>query len=142
MSELAPETEALVQQIATAVTDLNWPSETDAPFEVLAWTEPSAKMPTAKFSGKQVLEQAHLDPEMPVETLDLDTFFEPTLPQSWHSAEEQAIAEQFHDLQTLLHQTLEDIQVFRCGEIEIEIYIVGRSNKSNWIILHTTAVET
>jgi Nuclease A inhibitor-like protein len=138
----APETEALVQQIATAATGLNWPSETDAPFKVLLWTEPSEKTSTANFSEKQVLEQAHLAPETPVETLDLDTFFEPTLPQSWNSAEEQAIAEQFQALQALLHRTLEDIQVFRCGEIEIEIYIVGRSNKSNWIILHTTAVET
>jgi hypothetical protein len=142
MSELAPETEALVQQIETAVTDLNWPSETDAPFEVLAWTEPSAKTPTAKFSGKQILEQAYLAPETPIETLDLDTFFEPTLPQSWHSAEEQAIAKQFQALQTLLHQTLEDIQVFRCGKIEIDIYIVGRSPKGDWVVLHTAAVET
>jgi Nuclease A inhibitor-like protein len=135
---VAPETEALVQQLAIAVTNLNWPSETDAPFEVLPWTEPS----TAKLDAKQVLEQADLAPETPVETLDLDTFFEPTLPQPWHSAEEQAIAEQFQTLQTLLHQSLEDIQIFRCGEVEIEIYIVGRSPKGDWIVLHTTAVET
>jgi Nuclease A inhibitor-like protein len=138
MSDLAAETEALAQQIATAATGLNWPSETDAPFEVLLWPEPSA----AQFSAKQVLEQAHLAPETPVETQDLDTFFEPTLPQSWHSAEEQAIAKQFQALQALLHQSLEDIQVFRCGEIEIEIYIAGRCRRGNWIVLHTAAVET
>jgi Nuclease A inhibitor-like protein len=142
MSDLTPETEAIVQQIATAATDLNWPSETDAPFDVLVWPEASAKTPTAKFSGKQVLEQAHLDPETPIEILDLVTFFEPTLPQSWHSAEEQAIARQFQALHSLLNQTLEDIQVFRCGEIEIDIYIVGRSPESDWVVLHTAAVET
>jgi Nuclease A inhibitor-like protein len=141
MSNLEPETEPLMQQIATAATNLNWVSETDAPFEVLLWTL-SAKPSVEKISGKQVLEQAHLPLETPVETQDLDTFFEPTLPQSWHSAKEQAIAKQFQSLQALLHKTLEDIQVFRCGEIEIEIYIVGRSPKGEWIVLHTTAVET
>jgi Nuclease A inhibitor-like protein len=137
MSDLAPETKALIQQIATAVTDLNWSSETDAPFEVMAWP-----LSTATPSASQVLEQAHLAPEAVVETLDLDTFFEPTQPQDWHSPEEQAIAKQFQTLQSLLHQTLEDIQVFRCGEIEIDIYIVGRCRKSDWIVLHTSAVET
>jgi hypothetical protein len=138
MSDLAPETEALVQQIAAAVTDLNWPSETDAPSEVTAWTGLS----TSKLSAQQVLEQAHLAPDTAVATVDLNTFFEPTQPQPWHSAEEQAITEQFQALQALLQQTLADIQVFRCGEIEIEIYIVGRNAQGDWIVLHTTAVET
>jgi Nuclease A inhibitor-like protein len=137
MSDLAPETEALIQQIATAVTDLNWTSETDAPFGVMAWP-----LSAATPSASQILEQAHLAPETSVETLDLNTFFEPTQPQDWHSPEEQAIAKQFQALQSLLHQTLEDIQVFRCGDIEIDIYIVGRSQKGDWIVLHTKAVET
>lgn len=142
MSNLEPETKALTQQLSAAATNLNWVSETDAPFEVLLWPELSTTPSGEKISAKQVLEQAHLPPETPVEIQDLDTFFEPALPQSWHSAEEQAIAEQFRNLQALLHETLEDIQVFRCGEIELEIYIVGRSPKGDWISLHTAAVET
>jgi Nuclease A inhibitor-like protein len=135
---LVPEPEALVQQIAAAVADLNWVSETDAPFDVMQWTEPS----TTKLSAKQVLTQAHLPPDTPVESQDLNAFFEPALPQSWHTAEEKVIAEQFQTLQALLHQTLRDLEVFRCGKIEIDIYIVGRSQEDDWIVLHTAAVET
>jgi Nuclease A inhibitor-like protein len=142
MSDLEPETNALAQQLAAAATNLNWVSETDAPFEVLLWPELSATTSGEKISAKQVLEQAHLPPETSVEIQDLETFFEPALPQSWHSAEEQAIAGQFRHLQALLHKTLKDIQVFRCGEIELEIYIVGRSSKGDWIALQTSAVET
>ncbi len=138
MSDLAPETDTLVQRITAAVSDLNWPSETDAPFDVMVWPVLS----TSKLSAQQVLEQAHLAPDTSVAAIDLDTFFEPTQPQSWHSAEEQAISQKFQSLQSLLHQTLENIQVFRCGEIEIEIYIVGRNAQGDWIVLHTTAVET
>jgi Nuclease A inhibitor-like protein len=138
MSDLSPEADALVQQFTAAVADLNWTSETDAPFDIALWTGLS----TATLSAKQVLQQVQLPPETLVEVVDLDTFFAPTAPQPWHIDEEQAIAEQFQMLQMLLHQTLEDIQVYRCGKIELEIYIVGRTISGDWIALHTNAVET
>jgi hypothetical protein len=138
MSDLTPETNALVQQLVSAVANLSWPSETDAPFDIARWTE----LPAAQPSTEQILQQALLPPETPVETVELDHFFEPTKPQPWHSPEEQAIAEQFQNLQMLLQQSLEEIQVYRCGEIELEIYIVGRTRQGDWIILHTAAVET
>jgi Nuclease A inhibitor-like protein len=138
MSDLTPETKALVQQFAAVVADLSWASETDAPFEAALWPGISS----TSMSTEQVLQQAQLPPETPIEAMDLDTFLEPTAPQPWHTPAEQAIAKQFQILQTLLHQTLEDIQVYRCGEIELEIYIVGRNSGGHWIVLHTSAVET
>jgi Nuclease A inhibitor-like protein len=63
-------------------------------------------------------------------------------PQPWHSEEETYIAQQFQALQTLLVQTLTHIQVYRCGTAELEIYVVGQTQESDWLILHTTAVET
>lgn len=133
--------ESLVQKIAAAVADLVWVSETDAPFDVVRWSDSFGES-TQVPSQEQVLQQVQLPPETPVEMIDLETFLAPTAPQPWHSEAEQAIAVRFQTLGNLLHETLEEIQVFRCGEIELEIYIVGHTPKGHWIALHTSAVET
>jgi hypothetical protein len=128
-----------IAQIAAAVQDLSWMSETDAPFDVLHWTDisPDGVTPEA------VLTHAQLPLETPIETISLDDFLDPvTQPQPWHSEEEAQRTQQFEALRTQLAQTLTQIQVYRCGTVEIEIYVVGQGPDSSWLALHTTAVET
>lgn len=134
--------EPLVQKIAEAVADLVWVSETDAPFDVVRWPDSFGESTQELIHQDRVLQQVQLPPETPVEMIDLETFLAPTAPQPWHSEAEQAIAVRFQTLGNLLHDTLEEIQVFRCGEIELEIYIVGHTLEGHWIALHTSAVET
>jgi Nuclease A inhibitor-like protein len=131
--------EALVEQLTTAVAGLIWMSETDAPFEVLHWVD----IPQDELTPKQLLHQAQLPPQTPIETMTLDAFLAPVIePQPWHTAEDAHIAQQFQALQALLTQTLTNLQVYRCGTTELEIYVVGQIQKSDWLLLHTTAVET
>jgi hypothetical protein len=128
-----------VGQISTAVQGLGWMSETDAPFDVQCWTEisPDGLTPEA------VLTHAQLPTDTPIEAISLDDFLAPAIqPQPWHSEEEAWIVEQFQALRTLLAQTLTQIQVYRCGTVEIEIYVVGQGPDLTWLALHTTAVET
>jgi gamma-glutamyl-gamma-aminobutyrate hydrolase PuuD len=128
-----------VEQISTAVQGLSWMSETDAPFDVQCWTEiaPDGLTPEA------VLAYAQLPPDTLIEAISLDDFLAPAIQaQPWHFEEEVQNVEQFQALRTLLGQTLTQIQVYRCGTVEIEIYMVGQGPDSTWIALHTSAVET
>jgi Nuclease A inhibitor-like protein len=128
-----------VQQMTAAVAGLSWMSETDAPFDVLLWTG----ITQSCLTPEDVLHQAQLPPDTPVEAIALDTFFTPvTERQPWHTPDDIKIAEQFQALQTLLEQALTQLQVYRCGTTELEIYIVGQTQDLNWLALHTTAVET
>lgn len=132
-------TKALIQKITQAAAELSWMSETDAPFEVLRWTDCDQH----NLTSAQVLNQAQLPPETPVEVMTLDDFLTPVIePQPWHTEAEAHTAHQFQALQTLLEQTQNPIQVYRCGTTEIEIYVVGQVQDSDWLVLHTTAVET
>ncbi len=132
-------TEALVQNITQAVAELSWMSETDAPFEVLRWTERDQH----NLTPAQVLHQAQLPSETPVEVMTLDDFLTPVIePQPWHTEADVHVAQQFQALQTLLAQTQNPIYVYRCGTTELEIYVVGQVQDSDWLVLHTTAVET
>ena len=138
-SPKAEDSEPLIQQMTTAVAGLNWMSETDAPFEVLCWTEISQ----AGLTVEQVISQAQLPPETPIEFISLDDFLDPvTQPQPWHREEDAQIVEQFQDLRRLLEQTLTQIRVYRCGMGELDIYVVGQAQDVGWLVLHTTAVET
>jgi Nuclease A inhibitor-like protein len=128
-----------IAQITTAVRGLTWMSETDAPFDVLHWTD----IPPDGLTPEALLVHAQLPPETSIETISLDDFLDPvTQPQPWHSEEEAQSIAQFQALRTLLAQTLTQIQVYRCGTVEIEIYVVGQGRDLSWLALHTTAVET
>jgi Nuclease A inhibitor-like protein len=132
-------TEDWIAQIATAVQNLFWMSETEAPFDVLHWSDisPDGLTPDA------LLTRAQLPPETPIESLSLNDFLAPVIQsQPWHSEQEAQSIEQLEVLRTLLVQTLTQIQVYRCGIVEIEIYVVGQGPDSSWLALHTTAVET
>jgi Nuclease A inhibitor-like protein len=130
------ETEALIRQLETAVTDLVWTSEIDAPFDVALWAQSDVSP-----SPKQVLQQAQLPSETPVQQLKLEDFLAPVL-QASDSLEFQEAANQFQILQDRLNRSLREIRVYRCSEIEIEIYILGQAPSGDWIMLHTAAVET
>jgi Nuclease A inhibitor-like protein len=137
--------EAILQQIAAAVQDLYWMSETDAPFEVLHWTNisPGGVTPTGDLTSAQVLYQAQLPSGTPVEVISLSDFLAPaTQRQSWHADEDVQEIEQFLALQILLTQNLTQIQVYCFGITELEIYIVGKALNSHWLALHTRAVQT
>lgn len=132
-------TEVLVQKITEVVSELSWMSETDAPFEVLHWTAQDQQI----LTPQQVLNQAQLPLQTPVEVLTLDSFLTPVIePQPWHTEADVRVTQQFQALQTLLEQMQNPIQVYRCGTTELEIYIVSQVQDSDWLVLHTTAVET
>jgi hypothetical protein len=54
----------------------------------------------------------------------------------------QATAERYQHLKSLLTKHLENLQVFRLGKVEVNIYIVGKTASSSQVGLSTKSIET
>jgi len=62
--------------------------------------------------------------------------------QSWKGEAELASARRFQNLLRILKAELSDLRVYRVGEIDIAVYVLGRSPSGNWLGLSTRVVET
>jgi hypothetical protein len=129
----------IMEQLAISIDGMLWISETDAPFEIVNWAVPL----TAKLTEKKLLKSLGLAKDLSTTPQDLDTLLQPILePQDWHGEEEKEIIRRYENLRDFLKQNLTDLQVYRCGEIEITICILGKNPDGKWVGLKTQAVET
>lgn len=125
------------QALAEASQGLLFPSETDAPFEVFAWSGAQGKPDKAR-----VLAQAGLPPDTAVRAKGLEIFFrDVTTEQDWHNDKEKAEVQRFKQLVQTLKESLADIKVFEAGKPESDVYVVGRA-ETGWVGLKTKVVET
>ena len=56
--------------------------------------------------------------------------------------DESPRAASFQSVVRTLRENLTDIRVYRIGEINIPVYILGRSGSGSWLGLSTRVVET
>jgi hypothetical protein len=121
-----------------ASAGLQYPSETNAPFEAFGWPQGEGKPDKAR-----VLELAGLPPDTPVRVKTVDAFFkDATEEQDWMDQDERAEAQGFRQLVQTIKGALSDVKVFVVGqEAEKDAYIVGRA-ESGWAGLKTKVVET
>lgn len=130
-------TESIADQLQKASKGLLFPSETDAPFEVINWQVQGELTPT------KLLQLTQHPPDAPVEMLAVDEFFAiATSSEDWHDEEERDTVQRFQNLVSVLKQNLSNIQVYRVGRITIDAYIVGVTPSGNWMGLSTQLVET
>ena len=128
-----PEIIALFKQVTT---DLLWSSESDYPFEIVTWARDVDLDPNALFAKL-------VKPNHPIETIALTDFFAPVLSvEDWYAADELALVNRYTELLHAIESNLLDVKVFRVGEIEIAIYIVGKTSSGDIIGLKTDVVET
>ncbi|MFH7245664.1 MAG: nuclease A inhibitor family protein [Spirulina sp.] len=125
--------QADVDRLQTLVADLWYPSETDAPVTIVVWPSPQAD---------DVLELLDTEvssiPEHPPEQ-----FFQPILKQPfWHSAQGEHLAERYQALEDFLQGILSDLRVYRLGQVEVALYLVGQHPSGAWVGLKTQVVET
>jgi Nuclease A inhibitor-like protein len=119
-----------------ATADLLWSSESDYPFELVTWERGVEMIPTALFSKLE-------EPNAAIESIALTDFFAPVLTvEDWYEEAELAQVERYKQLLHAIESHLADVQVFRVGEVEIAIYIVGKTSEGDLIGLKTHAVET
>jgi hypothetical protein len=121
-------------RLSTLSKDLLFPSESDFPLEPFTWE-------SVTLTPETILTRSQKPADTPIEAIALEEFFEPvTTDEDWHDEENRATAQRFRALQAAI-ATLENVQVFKVGEIEIDVYIVGAIG-SDVVGLKTTVVET
>jgi hypothetical protein len=121
-----------------AVSGLLYMSESDEPFELVHGTPGSATL-----ERREVLDLLGRPPGTPVHEVPLGSFFKDlTEEKSWHGEAEKADVRRYRKLLEVLNQHLSDVKVFRAGEIQVDILIVGRTREGEWTGAKTKAVET
>lgn len=114
--------EEKVKQVRELLEGLRWLSEADYPWTV-----------------QIVPEFSHSDT---IETIELEKFFaSATQIKSWHGEGEKLEVERYQRLVDWLKENVSEIAVYRQGEIEVEITVVGKIDHQ-WLVLRTIAVET
>jgi hypothetical protein len=127
---------AMLRTIGETAQGLLFPSESDFPIEpfFLGADEPTPE---------DLLAHQGLAPDTPVEETTFDCFFDGlTDAPSDASGTDRETAARFRSLKVLLEQSLEDIRVYRVGEIDIEVFVLGRHPSGTWLGVRTNVVET
>ncbi len=114
---------------------LLFPSESEYPLEPFIWEKTT-------LSIKEILIRSGKNCDTPIATLTLEDFFASVVTEeNWFDTQDREIAHRFRDLKRAIASNLENVQVFRVGKVEIEVYIVGTIN-SDLVGLKTTVIET
>jgi hypothetical protein len=130
-------TDSIATQLKQASKGLFFLSETDAPFEVIHWSAQGELTPA------KLLQLTNHPPDAPLKMLAVDDFFAiATQEEDWHDEEERETVKLFQNMVSVLKQNLSQLQVFRVGSINIDVYIVGVTPSSDWTGLSTKLVET
>ncbi len=117
--------------------DLYYISETDAEFSVFIGEKAES------VSKEEILRQTNNAPYEKVEERNFTEFFERlTKIQDWFEEKETENARKFGEVKKLLEENLTNLKVFKIGDVQIDIYIVGLDLESRLSGIKTEAVET
>ena len=107
----------ITDRLSTLSKDLLFPSESDFPLEPFTWE-------SATISSETILLRSQKPADTAIEAIALEDFFAPVVTdEDWFEDEDRQVSQRFRDLQTAI-ATLENVQVFKVGKIEIDVYIV------------------
>lgn len=127
----------LETQLEAACDDLWWRSEADCPITVVWQTDADS------ISDELIRQIAGCDDDTDIQRVDIEGFFERSLtPKSWHTDEDKAYISRLEHLKTLLTTALSDLQVYRCGEVEVSVLVLGYAPDGRVAGVQTTLVET
>lgn len=129
--------EQLCEELKEATRGLLFMSESDYPFEVVSWEG------TEELSPEHLRAKAGQGATAAIERRTVADFFRVAAgEQDWKGAEELSLAKRYQTLARLLEENLREASVYRVGETNIAVYIVGRSEEGNWLGVSTRVVET
>ena len=118
----------ILKELQEAVKGLLFPSETDAPLEAFVW--PGGTGPPDEAA---IRASAKVDKDAPIEQITLADLAKTILEESRGD---------FLPLFALLGHHLSGTTVFKVGEIEITVFIVGRTADGQFAGVKTEVVET
>ena len=103
----------VIDRLKQATLDLLWVSESDYPFQIVVWSE-------KEIDSRLFPTYADED----IKVISLDDLFAPALKiEDWYGLEELATVDRYQLLLQTIESNLTEVQVFRLGEIEFDVYI-------------------
>jgi hypothetical protein len=129
--------EQILAELRRVVAGLWLLSESDYPFEVFRWDG------SIELGPRFLCEASGLAGQTSVRELTLEEFFGDAGPtRLWRAGAESGAPEPDHLLLPLLKKSLNSLRVYKVGEINILVFVVGRSVEGNWLGVSTRVVET
>ena len=130
---------SLKDEIISLSSDLMYPSESDEKIEYFGMeVSTDEKLSLANFRMYNGIR-----PEIEIETLDVEKFFEPLIKiEDWFGEDEKKWADDSLKLKNLLSERLERIQVLKVGKIQIDVFLFGKAEDCKWVGLKTKLIET
>jgi hypothetical protein len=128
---------SMLDRLKSLTEGLSYQSESDYPVEPYV-RDAGKGAPTAEEFAK-----GREGDDAAVRELDFDSFFgNYTDEQDWWGEEERAVAKKFQALVAFLKASLKDIKVYRVGDVEADVYIVGKTESGDFAGVKTKIVET
>jgi hypothetical protein len=138
-SNPTPELTQFAEKASPLLPDLLYPSESDEPLELTTCYLKQAEPLTVS----QIKDWQMLPPAVYVEEISEADFWEPvTTQQEWYEEEEKKRTATFQALKEVVDQTLTVRQVFRVGETEMDVYLLGRQESGDRVGIRTKVVQT
>ncbi len=135
----AAETKPFHDLINPLLAGLLYPSESDEPLEPITCylTQPQPLTPS------QVKDWQLLPPSVCVEEIDEAEFWEPVIrEQDWYGNVEKERTARFGQLKKFIETELTGRQVFRAGQTEIDLYLLGQQKNGERAGIKTKIIET
>ncbi|MBD2347210.1 nuclease A inhibitor family protein [Anabaena subtropica] len=132
-------TNEVTEKLKQASKNLVMMSESEYPYEVVLWSN-QAQEP---LTNQKLLQLTGHSPETLIETVEIDYFFRNCAEEKeWHDEVQKQDVERFKSLLRTLKDNLHDIQVYRIGTINIDVYIIGKTPSGDLAGISTKIVET
>lgn len=129
--------EQIAEALRQATAGLWMMSESDYPFEVIRWEQ------TIEVTPAQLRRMAAQPADALVATESVDDFFRAAVADHEGQSEEaHRVVLKFRELLQLLKTNLQDVRVYKVGQVNIPVYILGRAPSGSWMGLSTRIVET
>ena len=138
-SKATPEINQFAEKAGPILPDLLYPGESDEPLELVTCY---LKQPEP-LTVSHIKDWQMLPPEVYVEEIPEADFWAPvTTSQAWYGAEEKSRTDRFQQLKELAEKALTVRQVFRVGETEMDVYLLGRLGTGDRAGIKTKIVQT
>lgn len=128
---------SLTGRLKSLTEGLSYQSESDYPVEPYVRGAGDGAPSSEEFAKGREGDDAA------VRELDFDSFFGNYMDeQDWWGEEERAVAKKFQALVAFLKESLKEIKVYRVGDVEADVYIVGKTASGDFAGVKTKIVET
>lgn len=127
----------IIEELKQLTDGLLFMSESDYPFETVYWEG------NTELNSQYLRKLSDQPDDAPVEVRSVDDFLRGVGSElTWKGGQQLVVAKDYQALVQYLKENLDDLKVYRIGEVNIPVYIVGRTKNGNWVGLSTRVVET